>query len=413
MLNRIHGFMPALLAPNGLSPAVSQPIFTRSAPAMPQEFLDAQLAIARGETPDYGALVGTVMGAVDALQRGITTSTSGFPVRENLEAVAKILVPTDTPMRNRLPRIPGAGTAAAWRQITSLGGGWGSSFDQPGGGSAVQVFFPETGAPGAVTTAYAPKSAAYKLMGTEGSVTGFAAAAGANFQDQIATEKRNALMNFMLLEEHALINGDATSTAAPWGDGSTNYAFNGILNLITTANGVPSAQVQTAVGALTFAHMDAQIRRVWNNGGGRMWILCNAQEALSIRNLASNASNGLYKIQSGAGNAVTVGLQITGYGHPLSGQVIDIIVDRFMPAGTMVFGSDQSPDGSATLQVGVLPQVQLPELAPNDRIEGYVVQELAPTIAAPQVYPFLVSVYEVLEMKNALVFAKSTGLTAV
>jgi hypothetical protein len=219
MLNRIHGFMPALLAPNGLSPAVSQPIFTRSASAIPQEYLDAQLAIARGETPDYGALVGTLMGAIDALQRGITTSTSGFPVRENLEAVAKILVPTDTPMRNphraRPRRGHGGGVASGHVSRRRLGLG---TSTRSGGGSAAQIFFPETGCPAEpLRPPTLRKSAAYKLMGAKGSVTGFAAAAGANFQDQLATEKRNALMNFMLLEEHALINGDASSTVPPLG----------------------------------------------------------------------------------------------------------------------------------------------------------------------------------------------------
>jgi hypothetical protein len=63
--------------------------------------------------------------------------------------------------------------------------------------------------------------------------------------------------------------------------------------------------------------------------------------------------------------------------------------------------------------VRVLPQVQLPELAPNQPIQGYTAQELAPAIASPQVYPFIVSVYEVLRMKNNYVFAKSTGVTAV
>lgn len=59
------------------------------------------------------------------LTRAVTSTTTGFPIRENLEAPAKILTPTETPIRNMLPRVPGAGLVASWRQITSLGGGYG------------------------------------------------------------------------------------------------------------------------------------------------------------------------------------------------------------------------------------------------------------------------------------------------
>ena len=40
-------------------------------------------------------------------------------------------------------------------------------------------------------------------------------------------------------------------------------------------------------------------------------------------------------------------------------------------------------------------------------------QEVGSAAASPQLFPFLVSVFEVLKMKSALHFAKSTGVTAV
>lgn len=406
----LGGFMRAALPASGAM-AVAGPAIQRAA-TMPKELLDAQAAIARGEQIDLGNVVGALLGAVDGIARNVTSGMSNFPARENLEAEAKILTPTDTPMRNRIPRVPGAGLAASWYQITSLGGGWGSSYDQPGGGSAAQVFFAETGAPAELTSTYARKTASYKLMGVEGSVSGFAMASGATFQNQLATEKRNALLNFMLLEEHAILNGSSTSTSAPWGDGSNALAFDGLLNLVTTANGVPSAQVQTSVGTLSFAAIDSQLRAIWNQGGRDPWILLNQAQMQSIRDLASNASNGLYKIQaSGGRNALNVGLNITGYIHPITGEVVPFIVDRFMPAGTMIFGCDKLADGRAALEMDVLPQVQLPELAPNESIQGYVVQDIPPSKTAPQVHFFLISLYEVLKMKGATVFAKSTGVS--
>ena len=400
------------LGTRGIEPGVSQPLFTRGAkPDMPAEYIEAQAAIARGEMPDLQQLMGVMMGSMDSIARNINTGITGFPVRENLEAEAKILFPVETPLRNRIPRVPGAGTAAAWKQLTALGGGWGSGVDQPGGGTASQVFFAETGAPAELTSTYANKSASYKLMGTLGSVTGFAMATGANFQNQYATEKRNLLFNTMLNEENAIINGSATSTAAPWGDGTNALGFNGLVNLITTANGTPSAQVQTGVGALSFAFLDTMLRNMWIQGARSPWILMNSAQLASLRNLVSAASTAPYRVVAGVGNEVSAGLFVNTYVHPTTGEMVPIIVSRFVPAGTVIFGADQLPDGSPALQMDVLPQVQLPELAPNDFIQGYVAQELAPTKAAPQVFPFLISCYLVLKMKGATVFGIGSGVS--
>jgi hypothetical protein len=154
-------------------------------------------AVTRGWTPETDALIqqltqiertdvtGDVSSVLRQLgmtlqefQRGIISSQTAFPVRENLEAEAKILVPLDTPVRNMIPRTPGAGTATQWRQATSLGGGYGTSVDQPGGVSNIRAFFAEQGAPADHATVYANQSKGYKLLGSFGSVTGFAAASG-------------------------------------------------------------------------------------------------------------------------------------------------------------------------------------------------------------------------------------------
>lgn len=369
-------------------------------------------ALKRGEFGgDSAQLLAQLHLTLNQFQRSINTGMTAFPVRENLEAETRVLVPMETPLRNRIPRVAGSGTAAAWKQTTSFGGGWGSSTDQPGGGTASQIFFAETGAPATLSTVYANKSASYKLMGQIGAVTGFAMAAGANFFNQYDREKTNSILNLMLCEEYSIINADATSTAVPFGDGTNALSFNGVLNLTTTANGVPSAQIQTSVGALTFAHIDNQLIRQWKQGARGRYMVVNAQEALSIKNLAI-ASGTVHRVVLSQQNT-TIGIVPTAYLCPITGEVIPIITSRFMPAGTIWFGADQLPNGDPALQMDVLPQVQLPELAPDQMIQGYVAQEIAPTIAAPQVYPFIVSVFEVLKMKGATVFAKSTGVTAV
>ena len=95
-----------------------------------------------------------------------------------------------------------------------------------------------------------------------------------------------AIMNLMLAEEDALLNGDSTVTAAPWGDGTTALAFDGLTKLIATANGTPSTHIQTAVGQLTLAHIDAQLTRLYYQGARSPWILIAGQEAKSLTNQA-------------------------------------------------------------------------------------------------------------------------------
>lgn len=467
--------MPAFLGDGGFDPGKLH--LSRSVYTNPSAKIEAQMAaIARG---DFGgvdpgqALLQMNMDLLQQMQRAITST--GVPIREDLEAEVKQLIPVDTPFRNKLPRSMGSSTVSSWEQQTSLGGGYGPSTTVTSGASSatqtvgstagmtvgmslffavsnayrtvqsitnattvvltatistttaeavtagpywepgaapIQAFFSESGAPANASPTYVKKSATYKLLGTMFSITGLAMAAGATFADQLALEKTAAIRRLMLIEEFALINGSSTDVQAPFGDGTTAFGFDGLINLTATANGVPVPQVQTSVGALTTAHIDAQLTRIWNQGGMDQYILCNAQESNSLVHLAQ-ASGTVIRVMATQDADVPLGIKVTGYKHPVTGQIVPVLVSRFMPAGTIVFGSDYLPDGKVAMDVRVLPQVQLPQLAPNVPIQGYVAQEIAPAVTSPQVYPGIVSVYEVPRMKGATVFAKSSGITAV
>lgn len=468
----LAALMPALTVP-------STPIYARGGGIVPADVVQQLETIQRNAGADPNAAIQALVQNLLQFNRSITSATSNLPIRENLEAEVTSLVPTDTPLRNRLRRVPGAGLASAWKVITSYGGGYGASStttasgngatattitlasvagfrvgdlvaigsgatletrtitaintgsntitfsgglanaqnssavvrieSQPGGGSAQRSFFAESGAPANRQTAYGNRTAAYKLMGQMGDVTGLAQAAGQNFQDNLAVEKQNAIMNLMLAEEDALLNGDSTVTAAPWGDGTTALAFDGLTKLIATANGTPSTHIQTAVGQLTLAHIDAQLTRLYYQGARSPWILISGQEAKSLTKLAQ-ASSANYRIIVDQA-AANLGLAVKGYIHPITGEVVPVMVDRFVTAGTMYFGADQAPDGKSAIEVEVLPQVNLPSLAPNQNIQGYVAQEIAPSASSPQVYGFIVTCFETLKMKAATCFAISTGVT--
>jgi hypothetical protein len=465
-------------------PIYSADLRRASLGSMPKDVTRAMKQIKRGTFTGDVSQILFQLGATQAeFQRAITSSITAFPVRENLEAEAKVLFPLDTPIRNMLPRVPGAGLAAKWKQLTSAGGGYFGATTVSGaqaagitnipvassvgfnvndqilidtganlevrivssipdtthitvtvavalahangvaiikggvqGGSnatgAVQFFYSETGAPAEHTSTYADQSASYKLMGVLGKVTGFAMAAGANFQNQLAIEKTNAIRNTMLNEENALLNASTADIQAPWGDGTNNWAFSGLVNLIATANGVPTNQIQSAVGGLTTAHIDAQLGRLWLQGAQLPFMIMNEQEIRSLAHLAE-ASGSIIRVNATSDGKVVLGVQITGYVHPITGEMVPIIASRFLSPGTILFGAKQLPMGGNALEVDVLPQVQLPQLAPNQNVQGYTAQEVAPSITAPQTYPFIVTVFEVLKLKSALHVGKSTGVTAV
>ena len=431
-------------------------------------------AIKRGDyTGDANKVLFDALQSMQELSRGITSGMTAFPVRENLEAEAKILVPQMTPFRNMLTRTPGSGTASSWKQLTSLGGGYGAKGTTAATGNTsgqadltltanalplgfrvgdqvtvgtetaeyyitaisnatvtlnanlaatqqsktvkkvnitdgnvgtAQIFFAEDGAPGTVTSVYADASAGYKLLGTIGSITGFAMGAGANFQNQYETERRNSLLNLMLLEEFALINSIASDVNKPWGDGTTAYGYNGLIA------SVPSGNTITSSGALTLAQIASTLATQYRAGAVKPWILLSASEMQSINNLTTPTTTVLRVINPTA-EQMKAGLHVSHVVHPISGELVPLIVSLFCPKGTMIFGCEQLPDMSPSHDVSVLPQVALPNggLYTNG-IQGYTVQEIANTITAPQVYPWLTSIYEVYRMKATTVFFKRTGV---
>lgn len=437
-----------------------------------------QADIQRSEfTGNIADVLGHLGGNLDSLEKMLarTMTSSDVPHRENLEAPAVNLVPLDCPLRNRLPRRPGAGTAVQWRQLSSLGGGFGTdttvtsgassatqtvgstvnmaagdvlhfgttnadrtissvtnattvvltatistttaetvtrtSIVQPGAGAGQSIFYAETGSPNVFDETYISKTAGYKLLGALGKITNFAVASGRSYQDQLAAKRTNTLRNVMLNEENALTRADSAADS---------LAFDGLYKLVSTANGVPSAQIQTGAGALTLAIIDGMLHQLTINGARGIWLHMSGQEILSLTHL-SDATGSIIRIQAQSAGNVVLGAKVTGYVSPITGEMVDLMYSRFASTGTIVFGADLGPedpagDGSSdTMVVSVLPQVPLPDTAPESpqEIQGYTVTELARDVLAADTLPLMVSVYETLQMRNARTFCKVSGLSAV
>lgn len=120
-------------------------------------------------------------------------------MRENLSPVVERLPMKETPFRDRLPRKKGAGSAASWNVLSSMGVG-----NSP---------FAEGQTPTEDATTYVRRSAIYKELGKKKSITDKAIAAGQSFIDLDAELTEVAMREVIQDEEQLIITGDENISA--------------------------------------------------------------------------------------------------------------------------------------------------------------------------------------------------------
>src|SRR5271165_6301243 len=120
----------------------------------------------------------------------------------DLQAPAKNLYPTITPLRNSLPRVARLypGDAARWRTISSITG---SGYDAMG-------WVPEGQRSASMSYSAQSQVAPYLTLGEEDTVTFEAEAASQGFEDLNATATLRLLQKTMRKEETALLGGNAS-----------------------------------------------------------------------------------------------------------------------------------------------------------------------------------------------------------
>lgn len=120
----------------------------------------------------------------------------------DLQAPAKNLYPTVTPLRNMIPRTTRrpAGPATNWRTIRSIVG---SGFDAMG-------WVPEGQRSGTMSYSAAPHAANYVTIGEEDALTFEAESAGEGFEDVNATLSMRLLQKMFTKEETGILGGNAS-----------------------------------------------------------------------------------------------------------------------------------------------------------------------------------------------------------
>jgi hypothetical protein len=184
------------------------------------------------------------------LAKAITQATG--LVAFDLQAGAKQLIPVITPLRNMIPRVPGAGgTATNWKSVTGININ----------GLALGVS--EGNRSGVIATSVTSNMAAYKGLGLEDNVSFEADYAAQGFDDAKAIAAQNLLRSVMIGEEKLIVGGNTslalgqspTPTLVALGSGGTllnaaynvycvALAFDGFVNS-SVANGVPTSVTRT------------------------------------------------------------------------------------------------------------------------------------------------------------------------
>jgi hypothetical protein len=169
-----------------------------------------------------------------ALAKNVTIATglSNY----DLQAPAKNLYPTITPLRNAIPRVQrlNPGDAARWRTISSVAG---SGFDAMG-------WVPEGQRSASMSYTANPLVASYMTLGEEDSVTFEAEAAAQGFEDINATATLRLLQKTMRKEETGLLGGNASLALGTPGTP--------VLSASGTGATLPAATYSVIVVALAF-----------------------------------------------------------------------------------------------------------------------------------------------------------------
>lgn len=237
---------------------------------------------------------------------------------ENLDPVVKVLVPTDTPLRNRLTRVPGFGQAASWKKLTSqlqnrlpnLGGA---------NGTGVSGFFADAGTPNSTTQTYSVVTAAYKNIGRDVEIGRQALASSRGYMDIRDEQVRIKTMEVMLAEEDAIINGDSNFDS---------NAFDGLIKQITTNSGTASL--------LTVSGIGVQIQSAWWQYGGRPDILStNPRQIRALADELQGAGSIQRIVVDNQGGAMG-GVHLQSIVNPVDGSLIQTVAHRLMGAWALL-----------------------------------------------------------------------------
>ena len=291
----------------------------------------------------------TILKAAETL----STNTFAPPTRsvfapENITPDIKLIVPVQTAVRNRLPRVEGYGQAAVFKRLTSR---LHSNTGAGGVGTNTSVAFADAGAPNATNQTYDTVSYPYKLLGRKVEVGGLAIAASrggtgpgtgpVSGDNMLTAREKVKALEVMLGEEEIIIGGDVAVDA---------NQYDGMGKQITTNSG--NAALLTASGIGNFCNT------AFLAGGDFSVVFANARQCRAIADNLEWSGSILRAMISQDG--VTAGYKVNNIINPVTGSVMDLKVSRYV-GGDAYLLTEKSEAGENWIQID--------ELIPMSRVD--------------------------------------------
>jgi len=262
---------------------------------------------------------------------------------ENLEEQVKLLVPTDTPLRNRLARTTGYGQASAWKRMTSK---LQTGSDGSGIGTNTTIVFADAGAPSETAQTYDVVTAAYKLLGRKVEVGGLAIAASrggvAPEANVFEHRQRIKMLEVMLGEEELIIAGNSSSNS---------LEFDGLGKQITTNSG--SAALLTASG------INVYNETLFVQGGSPTMLLAGPRQTRALADELQGTGSIQRIIVDNQGNGIG-GVRLRSIINELDGSLIDVVTSRYV-GGNAFLLTERSPAGEVW--------IDMQDLIPMSRVD--------------------------------------------
>lgn len=266
---------------------------------------------------------------------------------ENLDEKIKFLVPIDTPLRNRFPRVKGKGQMAEWKQMTSAIHSRSHPSGSVAAGTNTLIAFADAGSPGETTQTYSMTSAAYKLLGRKLEVGGLALAASKardGQPDMQQDRERVKMYEVMLGEEELLIAGDTANSS---------LEFSGLNKQITTNSGSTTFVTASGVGSWC--------QTLYARGGDPTLLMASARQLQALADdLQSSGTIQNRFIAKDEVAGVTGGFALVKLVNPVTQSIMDVKPSRFVGYGGLLL-TEKSPAGENWIEIE--------ELIPMSRVD--------------------------------------------
>ena len=298
---------------------------------------------------------------------------------ENLDEEIKYIVPKDTPLRARFPRVEGKGQAATWKQMTSAIHAGMHPSGSVATGTATAISFADAGAPGETSQTYATCTQTYKLLGRKLEVGGLALAASKGRDGQPDMQKgreRIKMYEVMLGEEELLVAGDASARTNEFTGLNYQISKDCSTGSSTTYSGTCTFVTASGVGAWC--------RDLYKYGADPTLLIASARQLQALADDMERSGTIMRQVVAQKElQGVIGGLSLVKIVNPVTSSLIDVRPSRFVGYGGLLL-TEKSPAGENWIEADqLIPMSRVDVPSSNFSYISFIVEALALKVIAP------------------------------